>query len=650
MSLPTYSGQAELFSTAGLSASLFPEDDRYRLFLKLVYPALARTRTALAKCYCEDNGRVALEPVLMLGVSLLQELDGVPDRIAVEMLRYHAGWNFALNRQLGDPVFHPTSLVNFRQRLDEHKQSALGFTTVLDALEKAGLISQQSRQRLDSTQMFGRVARMSRLHCVRETLRLALQELEALVPVEGRPRFWLELWERYVESQADYRASSEVLARKLGQAGGDCWQLLEWLRQPAQAPWAAGTQAQLLARVFAEEFEIRPAAPPAASEKKLVETSDAASATVVEPITAPADAAQSQPAAAGTPASPQVPQGPEPLAPIAAQHPAAPSQLSSISAPVNPANGQAQEQPTQPAGAVNAPVIQPKAQKDLPSNRVQNPHEPEATYAAKGRGDDKKEHVGYKVQVAETVSEATLAPGEPTRNFIVGIVTHPAYESDEAGARQMEAEQAAMGLEKPPVQYVDGAYVSAQELARAAAEGRELIGPASATPDNNEGRFRADQFQVQVEQRQAICPAGKPSTQCSRLVEEKTGKVSFRFEWSTHCADCPLRQQCVAPKQRHRTIVVGEHHSLLQARRQEQQTQPFKERMKHRNAIEGTQSELVRRHGMRHARYRGLAKVRLQNYFIGAACNVKRWLRREAWRIRQAALALTAPATSAPGQ
>ena len=40
--------------------------------------------------------------------------------------------------------------------------------------------------------------------------------------------------------------------------------------------------------------------------------------------------------------------------------------------------------------------------------------------------------------------------------------------------------------------------------------------------------------------------------------------------------------------------------------------------MKHRNAIEGTQSELVRAHGLRHARYRGLAKVCLQDYFIGA--------------------------------
>ena len=79
--------------------------------------------------------------VLMLGVSLLQELEGVPDRLAVEMLRYHAGWNFALNRQLGEPVFHPSSLVNFRHRLTEHDQSALGFTTILEALEKAGLVS-----------------------------------------------------------------------------------------------------------------------------------------------------------------------------------------------------------------------------------------------------------------------------------------------------------------------------------------------------------------------------------------------------------------------------------------------------------------------------------------------------------------------------
>src|SRR5438552_5179980 len=215
MSLPAFSTQSELFSTAALSASLFPETDRYRLFGKLIYPLVAEARPTLEKCYCLENGRVALEPVLMLGVSLLQDIDGVPDRQAVEMLRYHAGWNFALNRQLGDPGFHSTSLVNFRHRLEQHEQGALAFSTILTALQEAGLISRQTRQRLDSTQMFGRVAKISRLDCVRESLRLGLEELEAIVGAPGRPVFWVELWERYVESQVDYRTTVETLGRKL---------------------------------------------------------------------------------------------------------------------------------------------------------------------------------------------------------------------------------------------------------------------------------------------------------------------------------------------------------------------------------------------------------------------------------------------------
>ena len=93
------------------------------------------------------------------------------------------------------------------------------------------------------------------------------------------------------------------------------------------------------------------------------------------------------------------------------------------------------------------------------SDQVQNPHDSEATYGVKGKNQQKKEHVGYKVQVAESVSEAVLTEGEPTRNFITGIVTHPAHESDEVGAEKMDQEQAQMGMEKPPVQYVDGAYI-----------------------------------------------------------------------------------------------------------------------------------------------------------------------------------------------
>jgi hypothetical protein len=608
MSLPSFSTQAELFSTAGLSSHLFAPTDRYRLFAKLVYPPLARARAELEKLYCPENGRAALEPVLMLGVSILQDLDGVPDRQAVEMLRYHAGWNFALNRQLGDAVFHPTSLVNFRHRLEEHQQSALGFKTVLDALVEAGLVSRQSRQRLDSTQMFGRVAKMSRLDCVRESVRLALQELEESVAVQARPVFWAGLWERYVDSQVDYRAGTETLCRKLVEAGADAWQLLEWLRKAEPAEWAQGEKVQLLRRVFGEQFEVMAGqAAPREKEKTTVVAEPAAlTAAVVEPATLGAALGLAVPGAGSAPE--------------------AQSGQLELGAPVS--------------------VIEPKGKGQLSSERVQNPHDADATYGVKGEGQKKKEHVGYKVQVAETVSEAVLAPGEPTRNFIAGIVTHAAYQSDEAGSKLMDQEQAQMGMEQPRVKYVDGAYVSAQELVRAQAEGCEIIGPAQPAPRKN-GRFSAEDFQVRVEERRAVCPAAKESTQCSRLEEEGTDKVSFRFEWSTHCHDCPLRSQCLGEGQRHRTLVVGEHHTALQARRQEQKTLPFQQRMKHRNAIEGTQSELVRGHGLRRARSRGLGKVKLQNYFIAAACNVKRWIRREAWKLGQAVALAAAQAQAA---
>jgi transposase len=488
---------------------------------------------------------LAVEPVLLLGVSLLQYLEAVPDRQAVEMLRYHVGWNFALNRHVGDSLFHHSTLSNFRQRLEEHDLSVVAFQKVLEALIKAGLVSRKSRQRLDSTQMFGRVSRMSRLDCVRETLRLALTEIGEGLQGDQRPEWWLVLWERYVDTQADYRAPVETLTRKMIEAGKDAQQLLQWLAGPSAKEWFGGKQVQLLIRVFKQQFEV-------------VEGTETA---------------------------------------------------------------------------------QPKQQVQLESDRVQNPHDADATYATKGKGEQKKDHVGFKVQVAETVSGAVLVAGEPTSNFIVGIVTHRAMESDLQGAVKVEEQQKIMGMELPPVKYVDAAYVSTATLLQAQARAVELVGPATSGATNNDGRFTTEQFEISVEQRKATCPAGKQNSQCSRLEEQVTGRVTYRFEWDkVTCGACPLREKCIQNKYRHRTLVVGEHHSILQARRREQQTPEFKARMKHRNGIEGTQSELVRAHGMRRARYRGLPKVRLQNYFAAAACNVKRWLRRMAWEMSQKGL------------
>jgi transposase len=268
-----------------------------------------------------------------------------------------------------------------------------------------------------------------------------------------------------------------------------------------------------------------------------------------------------------------------------------------------------------------------------PTGAVSNPHEPEAQWSSKSTTKDKT-WTGYKAQVAETVQDQPRQIGEPTANFLTAMVTQDAPASDKPGMAQVLDEQRKMKLDAPSSLYVDGAYVSSGGLKQAESEGRELRGPAPASPDRGKV-FTVEAFDVHVEERFAICPAGERSTNCSRVEESGRG-VIFRIEWTNAiCANCPKRAACISGAQPHRTICVNPHHSYLQARRREMQTDAFKQEMRRRNGIEGTQSELVRAYGLRQARYRGKAKVRLQNYFIGAACNIRRLFRRIAWLAAQ---------------
>jgi hypothetical protein len=258
---------------------------------------------------------------------------------------------------------------------------------------------------------------------------------------------------------------------------------------------------------------------------------------------------------------------------------------------------------------------------------VHNPHDVDAQWSTKRE----KHWVGYKVQVAETIAEDPERGQEPVGRFITSVVTQKATESDDAGLELTLEAQAAQGLEKPAELYVDGAYISAAHLKSAIEQNYELVGPAQPSPGraNLPEAYRIEAFTIDIAGRQAICPGGFKNTQCSRLEESANHRVTYRFEWSTHCHGCAFLTQCVGSEQRHRSIVVGENHDLLQARRIEQKSEAFKERMHQRNGIEGTISELTRAHGMRRTRYRGLAKARFQNLFIATACNIKRWLKLE---------------------
>lgn len=528
MTVPNRDPQRSFFDVSFLAENLFDGANLYSLFLREVLPALEAKRGELGAMYCADNGRPAIDPVLVAGVTLLQFMEKAPDRQALERVRFHLGWKHALGLEVDYAGFHPTSLVYFRQRLLENDRSRCVFDAILQGLEGKGWVKRRGKQRLDSTHILGLVSSMSRLERTRQTIRLFLERLEhkgRLAEVPG----WEVLRERYLDSDVPWhKLGKEVLAEKFRQAGMDMLALIRWVKD--QKDWAEHDKTTLLERVFAEQFEVTGAGPAARAQE-----------------------------ASGT---------------------------------------------------------------------VQNPHDPEAQWATK---DQKKTKawVGYKAQIAETVppEQADAKPkGEPTDQFVTEITTTEAIASDLDGCERLEQQQEEHGLGRADVKYVDSAYVTDDTLAQAAKEGRELIGPAMPSQNSRGELFTTNEFDVSIAERRAICPAGHASTQCSRMENAQTGQVQYRFEWSYLCDPCPLNSRCTKAENGRRTVLVSQYHDHLQARRREMRTDAFRQRMHQRNGIEGTISEFVR-NGGRRTRYRGLAKTALANYLLGAAINVKRWIR-----------------------
>ena len=173
MSLPELSPQMDLYSTEQFVAADFDPADPYRLFAEKIYPLLLGARGELAQAYCQENGRPATEPVLMLGISILQFIHRLSDRAAAMNLKYHLGWKLALHRPLGLESIDPSTLVYFRRRLIDQEKAKLAFDVILRGLEKEGLVRAGQKQRLDSTYVLGLVAELSAAERLRETLRLA---------------------------------------------------------------------------------------------------------------------------------------------------------------------------------------------------------------------------------------------------------------------------------------------------------------------------------------------------------------------------------------------------------------------------------------------------------------------------------------------
>jgi len=128
-----------------------------------------------ADIYCADNGRPSVPPARLAKVLILQHHDNVPDRQALNMVRFNILWKYALNVPLDYAGFDPSLLTVFRARLLCHKKEKLLFRQTLALAKEAGLLRGQIDQVIDSTPMLGRGAVKDTYELIRDGIRRTLR-------------------------------------------------------------------------------------------------------------------------------------------------------------------------------------------------------------------------------------------------------------------------------------------------------------------------------------------------------------------------------------------------------------------------------------------------------------------------------------------
>jgi transposase len=250
---------------------------------------------------------------------------------------------------------------------------------------------------------------------------------------------------------------------------------------------------------------------------------------------------------------------------------------------------------------------------------IVTPHDTDARWAEK-RGHD---WVGYKIQVTETADE------EQAVQFITDVDTVAANDGDSEQVDPIQSRLEERDL-LPSEHHVDQGYTSGPNLAKSAKRGIELVGPVAVDQSNKPEGYRQADFDLDFEACKVTCPEGRESVSWSEYkapeAPDDPHRREIKIKFGKACDDCPARSLCTSSKTG-RTLTISAFYAELSARRAQQQTDEFKERLKERSAVEGTISEFTRCHGARRARYRGKGKVRLQHLFTGAAVNIKRLAR-----------------------
>jgi Transposase DDE domain. len=260
----------------------------------------------------------------------------------------------------------------------------------------------------------------------------------------------------------------------------------------------------------------------------------------------------------------------------------------------------------------NDKTVTLKKPKDIPSDSLQNPSDPDATY-------DGHKGQGYQVQIMETYTEKKKKANEeakdksesvqendavPALNLITHVDVQTACESD-ANALIPAIESADERNLLPDELLADSLYGSDDNCEKAKECGAEVIAPTMGSQKENV--IALSDFTFSEKGKVISCPMGHAPV---RTKHKKNRHIAaFKID---HCDSCPKRDKCpVKAGKKHYYLRYEDKVWRIAMRRAYEKTEEFKDKYRWRAGVEATMSEYNRKTGVKNLRVRGMKAVRL---------------------------------------
>ena len=244
-------------------------------------------------------------------------------------------------------------------------------------------------------------------------------------------------------------------------------------------------------------------------------------------------------------------------------------------------------------GAIDVCV---KPSRDVPSNSLQNPSDPDAGYSGhKGQG--------YQAQLMETYHTEEESNDMIKLNLITYVEVEPAHKSD-ANALIPAIESTKESGLAPKEVLADSLYGSDENCEAAKSMGVEVISPTMG--HSREDAISLSDFEISERGEIIRCPEGKTPTK----IKMKKDRYNAAFN-SEDCINCPKNTICPTAQGKKRHYLRYTDKQLRIAKRRIKENEPeFKERYRYRSGIEATNSFYNTLTGVKYLRVRGLKAVR----------------------------------------